>query len=206
VNTHRKFLPLITLKLLLSGLRFEIERTIISWMALFLTFEVPPILPGSYPTNESLLPIQQMSPRSSTLDLLSEYSLSGRKASRPFPATSVKGEMWCIFLNFISLQTLWNFPVPQSAKSDAPRSWGYSRFPFWENIQLMRALLFASWIWARNNGGRTLDVTKSIIPLRTIHSISNPNPDKRRFRVIIFCEFDRSWGEFTQSGCWAETP
>jgi hypothetical protein len=37
---------------------------------------------------------------------------------------------------------------------------------------------------ARNNGERTSEVRKGTIPLRIFHSISNHNPDKRRFRVI----------------------
>jgi hypothetical protein len=42
----------------------------------------------------------------------------------------------------------------------------------------------AGWIRARNNSERTSEVRKSIIPLGIILSISNHNPDKRRFRVL----------------------
>jgi hypothetical protein len=65
------------LNFLLSGLRLETEWTIRSGMVLFLTSEVllPLFLVPIQPANP-YSPIPQMPSRSSTLDLLSEYSLS----------------------------------------------------------------------------------------------------------------------------------
>jgi hypothetical protein len=40
---------------------------------------------------------------------------------------------------------------------------------------------FANWIRARNNSGITSEVRRSTIQLHVVHSISNHNPDKRRF-------------------------
>jgi hypothetical protein len=43
---------------------------------------------------------------------------------------------------------------------------------------------FVGRIRARNNGGRTSEVRKSTISPRIVHSISNCNPDNRRFRIF----------------------
>jgi hypothetical protein len=52
-----------------------------------------------------------------------------------------------------------------------------------EDICWMGEQGFAGWIGGRNNGGITSEVRKGTIPLRIVHSISDHNPDKRRFRV-----------------------
>jgi hypothetical protein len=52
-----------------------------------------------------------------------------------------------------------------------------------EDIYWMAEQRFAGWIGARNNDGRTPEVRKSTIPLQIVLSVSNRNPDKRRFRI-----------------------
>jgi hypothetical protein len=77
-----------TLNLLLSGLRLEIEWTILSRIVLFFTSDIlPPLFLGHIQPANPDSPIQQMSLRSSILDLLSQHSLSQSTASRPFLAT-----------------------------------------------------------------------------------------------------------------------
>jgi hypothetical protein len=147
----------------------------------------PTIVPHSYPTGESLL-----------LHPTNVFKVKhSRRAFQTFPlpmkGSSVKGERYHAFLIFTSLQTLWFCSVPQSTESHPARSWGYSPLPFLENVRIKRALPWGHWlgeesglagrIRARSNGRRTWEVRKSTISLCIIHSISNHNPDKRRFSV-----------------------
>jgi hypothetical protein len=53
-----------------------------------------------------------------------------------------------------------------------------------EGICWMEEYGFTGWIGARNNGGRNSEVRKTTIALPIVHSISNYNLDKRRFKVI----------------------
>jgi hypothetical protein len=174
-NIHRNQLP-ITLNLLLSGLRLEIDKTIRSGMILFLTSEVLPslFLASIQPANPYSL-IQQISSSSSTLDLLSEHSLSRRMASRPFPATSVKGERYRAFLNFILLQTLSFRSVPQSTESHPP-------VPEVVLPSLSRKIFKSREGYSCGNFRRKYSRSRYMCRLyRIVLSITNHNPDQRRF-------------------------
>jgi hypothetical protein len=73
-------------------------------MILFLTSEVlPPLLLAPIQPANPSSPIQKISSRLSTLNLLSEHFFFRWRAFRHFPATSVKEEKYRAFLNFISV-------------------------------------------------------------------------------------------------------
>jgi hypothetical protein len=60
-----------------------------------------------------------------------------------------------------------------------------SRQRYLEEICWMGESGFVGRIGAKKNGGRTLEVRKSAISLQIICSITNHNPDKRKFRITV---------------------
>jgi hypothetical protein len=74
-------------------------------------------------------------------------------------------------------------PVPEGILPPLCGKIFESRGSYLEDICWMGEQEFAGWIGARNNCERTPEVMKSPIPPGIIHSISNRNRDKRRFRV-----------------------